>query len=246
MSALGARYPHAASASTLRSDAGRPARARAKPWYRLLYRDYRRYRASDESFFRAVFCSSGLWATAFYRVSRAVVSPIRPEWLRRLARAAISVIQKFVEIATVGIFLPLECEIGEGFYIGHHGTTILPAHGSLGENCNLAHSVTIGLAGAGEKRGAPRIGNRVFFGTQCVVAGKIDIGDDVMICAGSIVTRSIPPRAVVVGNPGRVVSFDGSFEHVVYDGMEHDPARIASLALRGKPSSLDREAPRPE
>jgi serine acetyltransferase len=57
----------------------------------------------------------------------------------------------------------------------------------------------------------------------------------VMICAGTIVTRSIPPRAVVVGNPGRVVSYDGSFDHVAYDGMENDQERLASLALRGQP-----------
>jgi serine acetyltransferase len=49
-----------------------------------------------------------------------------------------------------------------------------------------------------------------------------------MICAGSVVTRPVPPRAVVVGNPARVISFEGSFEHVVYDGMAVDPERLAS------------------
>ena len=212
----------------------------ALPWFKLLYRDYRRYVATEDPFFRAVFCSQGLWAIAFYRMSRALVLSIRPRFLRRFVRACISLTQKFVEIVTVGISLPLECEIGEGLYIGHHGTTILPAHGSLGKNCNLAHSITIGLAGVGSRRGAPQIGNRVFIGTQSVIAGKVQIGDDVMICAGTIVTRSIPPRAVVVGNPGRVVSYEGSFDYVQYDGMENDPERQASLALRGQPSTPDR------
>ncbi len=49
-----------------------------------------------------------------------------------------------------------------------------------------------------------------------------------MICAGSVVMRNVAPRAVVVGNPARVVSFDGSFDHVVYDGVEHDADRQAS------------------
>ena len=55
-----------------------------------------------------------------------------------------------------------------------------------------------------------------------------------MICAGSVVTRSVPARAVVMGNPARVVSYDGSFDYVLYDGMwKSDADRIASLAAVG-------------
>ena len=213
--------------ATTKSAVERPPR-----WYRLLYRDYRRYIASDDTAFRTVMCSQGFWAICFYRLSRAVVLSARPAPLRKLLRVVVSVAHKFLEIVTVGISIQLECEIGEGLYIGHHGTTILPAHGSLGRNCNLAHGVTIGLAGRGERRGAPRLGNRVFIGTNAVVVGKITIGDDAMICAGSVVTRPVPPRAVVVGNPARVISFDGSFEHVVYDGMEQDQERLTSQAAK--------------
>lgn len=212
-------------------------------WYQLIYRDYRRYIATEETFFRAVFCCQGFWATTVYRVCRALVFSLRPQPLRRMARVGVSILQKFIEILTLGISIPVECRIGAGLHIGHHGTTILPAHGSLGSNCNLGHSVTIGVAGQGDRRGAPRIGNRVFIGTHSVVAGKIVIGDDVMICAGTVVTRSIPPRAVVVGNPGRVVSFDGSFDYIAYDGMEQDPERLASLALRRQPSKLETAEP---
>jgi hypothetical protein len=42
----------------------------------------------------------------------------------------------------------------------------------------------------------------------------------------------VPPRAVVLGNPARVVSYEGSFDWVLYDGMDADPARRASLELR--------------
>jgi serine acetyltransferase len=61
-----------------------------------------------------------------------------------------------------------------------------------------------------------------------VIVGRIDVGEDAMICAGSVVTRPVPPRAVVVGNPARVISYEGSFEHVVYDGMHVDEERLAS------------------
>jgi serine acetyltransferase len=108
-------------------------------------------------------------------------------------------------------------------------------HGSIGRNCSVSQGVTIGLAGTGQSRGAPTLGDRVYLGPNAIVVGKISVGDDAVICAGRVVTRSVPPRAVVLGNPARVASYEGSFDYVVYDGMEADPARYA--ALRPVPSA---------
>lgn len=33
----------------------------------------------------------------------------------------------------------------------------------------------------------------------------VTIGDNVLVAAGSVVTRSVPPRTIVAGNPARVV-----------------------------------------
>src|SRR5258708_7317924 len=82
-----------------------------------------------------------------------------------------------------------------------------------------------GVAGSGDNRGAPGIGNRVFIGAHSIIVGRITVGDDAVICAGSVVTRSVPARAMVMGNPARVVSYDGSFDYIFYDGMDADPAR---------------------
>lgn len=78
---------------------------------------------------------------------------------------------------------------------------------------------------------APTVGDRVYIGPNAIVVGKITVGDDAMICAGSVVTKSVPPRAVVLGNPARVVSYSGSFDYIAYDGMENDPERIRSMQL---------------
>jgi serine O-acetyltransferase len=200
---------------------------RPPDWCMLVYRDYRRYRAADESLLTAIFLTQGFWASCVYRMSRALVGQKRGV-LHTLARIMTAAMQKAVEIVT-GILIPRECDIGEGLYIGHFGTIIFPSGGRIGCNCNIAQIVTIGIAGSGENKGVPTIGERVFIGAHSVVVGKITIGDDAMICAGSVVTRSVPPRAVVMGNPAKVVSYKGSFEYVVYDGMEQDPERRASL-----------------
>jgi len=202
---------------------------RLPAWCVLIYRDYRRYRAADESALTTVFLTQGFWATCVYRLSRAIV-PAGPGVLHTLAKTVSAALQKAVEIVT-GICIPRECEIGEGLYIGHFGTIILPSQGRIGKNCNIAHTVTLGIAGDGDRKGVPTIGDRVFIGAHSMVLGKVKVGDDAMICAGSVVTRSVPPRAVVMGNPAKVVSYKGSFEYVLYDGMELDPARQQSLEL---------------
>src|SRR5258708_23025061 len=110
--------------------------------------------------------------------------------------------------------------MGDGLYIGHYGSIILAPEARIGHNCSLAQNVTIGVAGGAEGRGAPTIGNRGFIGAHSVIVGRITIGDDVVVCAGSVVSRSGPARAGVMGNPARGVADDGSFELGSYDGLD--------------------------
>ena len=192
------------------------------PWWRHIYFDYRRYRVTADAALRTLFLTQGFWASSIYRVARAALRR------SRLLAPLVVTAQKLVEIVT-GISIPAQCEIGDGLYIGHYGSIILAPEARIGHNVSLAQNVTIGAAGGGDDRGAPTIGNRVFIGAHSVVVGRIIIGDDAVVCAGSVVNRSVPARAVVMGNPARVVSYDGSFDYVYYDGMDVDPARRASL-----------------
>ena len=196
------------------------------PWWRHISCDFRRYRVTADAALRTIFLTQGFWASCVYRISRAAVQRTGP--LGWLARPLAAIAQKLLEVVT-GISIPPQCEIGDGLYIGHYGSIILAPEARIGHNCSLAQNVTIGVAGGGEGRGAPTIGNRVFIGAHSVIVGRITIGDDAVVCAASVVSRSVPARAVVMGNPARVVSYDGSFDYVLYDGMDVDPARRASL-----------------
>jgi serine O-acetyltransferase len=216
---------------------GKPAARRRVPlphWMRLLYRDYRRYRAEGRSPVATVLLTQGFWASCVYRSSHAISEGLPAGALRSLAKMVAAVLQKWVEILT-GICIPRDCILGGGLYLPTFGPIIL-GWGPIGENCTIEQSVTLGVAGRGEERGRPIIGNRVFIGAGSLVVGKITVGDDACIFPGSVVTRSVPARAVVMGYPAKVVSFDGSFDWITYDGMEHDAARRASLELRGRAS----------
>lgn len=53
--------------------------------------------------------------------------------------------------------------------------------------------------------GKIKIGNNVWFGQHVTILKGVTIGDDVIIGAGSIVSKSIPSNSVAVGSPAKVI-----------------------------------------
>jgi maltose O-acetyltransferase len=50
-----------------------------------------------------------------------------------------------------------------------------------------------------------RIGHRVWVGSNSVVLAGSDIGDNVIVSAGSVVSGSVAPNSIVLGNPAKVI-----------------------------------------
>ena len=57
----------------------------------------------------------------------------------------------------------------------------------------------------GKSNGKVEIGNAVWIGDSVIVLPNVKIGDGAVIGAGSVVTKSIPPFSVAVGNPAHVI-----------------------------------------
>lgn len=51
------------------------------------------------------------------------------------------------------------------------------------------------------------VGDDVAIGANCTILCGLTIGEGALIGAGSVVTRDIPPMAMAVGNPARVVKY---------------------------------------
>ncbi|TJY61954.1 hypothetical protein E4T66_06835 [Sinimarinibacterium sp. CAU 1509] len=104
--------------------------------------------------------------------------------------------------------LPAATKIGQRLIIDHGFALVVNKHVSIGDDCRLRHCVTIGckVNADGSQGASPRIGNRVDVGAGAIIIGDIVIGDDVVIGAGAVVTKTVPPGAVVVGNPARVIT----------------------------------------
>ncbi len=222
----------AAAAYDRLSPAGSGRRLSSAGLVGMLYRDYRRHRATGaRNVVAVVLLTQGYWATAVYRVSHWAKERLRVAGLRGLVNAGCLLLQKLVEVMT-GISIPAGCEIGAGLYIGHFGGIVIDVGSRVGQNCNLSQGVTLGVGGRGELEGAPVLGDRVHVGVNAVVLGKITIGDDAVIGPGAVVMSSVPACGVAMGNPARVVGDLGSFEFVIYDDMESDPDRKRALQRR--------------
>lgn len=52
-----------------------------------------------------------------------------------------------------------------------------------------------------------KIGNDVWIGTRAIILGGVSIGNGAVVGAGAIVTKDVPPYAIVVGIPASVIRY---------------------------------------
>ena len=106
-------------------------------------------------------------------------------------------------------------EIGENFY-SNHNLVILDANKVvfgdnvfIGPNCGFytaGHPLDAETRNKGLEYAKPiRVGNDVWFGGNVVVLPGVKIGNNVVIGAGSVVTKDIPENSIAVGNPCKVI-----------------------------------------
>lgn len=113
-----------------------------------------------------------------------------------------------------GISIPFSVDIGPGFYIGHFGGIFINSRCKIGKNCNMSHGVTLGITMRGKNKGCPTIGDDVYIGPGAKIIGLVKVGNRAAIGANCVVTKDVPDNAVVVGVPGKIISFEGSEGYV--------------------------------
>jgi putative colanic acid biosynthesis acetyltransferase WcaB len=108
----------------------------------------------------------------------------------------------------LGIELRFRTRVGPRLRLFHGQGLVVHEKTVIGANCTLRQSTTIGnkTLADGSEGAAPIIGNGVDIGANAVILGGITIGDGAVIGAGAVVLKDVPARAVVAGNPARVIS----------------------------------------
>jgi acetyltransferase-like isoleucine patch superfamily enzyme len=65
----------------------------------------------------------------------------------------------------------------------------------------------IGIKGHPKSNGDVRIGNDVWWGGYSTVMSGVNIGDGAVIAACAVVTKDVPPYAIVGGNPAKLIRY---------------------------------------
>lgn len=134
----------------------------------------------------------------------------RPKLLRILFDP-LYVLLDFVVQVLWGIEIPRGAKVGPGLYIGHYGGITVSSQAVIGRDCNLSQNITIGVSGAGAKRGAPTIGDNVYIAPGARLFGKIAIGNNVKIGANAVIHKDLPDNAIAVLDPGfKIISYAGN------------------------------------
>jgi len=104
-----------------------------------------------------------------------------------------------------GIEIHPAAQIGRRFFIDHGAGVVIGETSEIGNDVLVYQGVVLGGTTLEKKKRHPTIGNNVVMGTGVVALGAITIGDGARIGSGSVVIKSVPPSATVVGIPGRIV-----------------------------------------
>jgi len=105
--------------------------------------------------------------------------------------------------------------VGENFYMNFDCVILDVCEVRIGDNCLVGPGVHIYTAthplhpqerNTGLEYGKPvRIGHNVWIGGRAVINPGVNIGDNVVIASGAVVTKDVPSNVIVGGNPAKII-----------------------------------------
>jgi acetyltransferase-like isoleucine patch superfamily enzyme len=169
--------------------------------------------------FRSVYLFYGFSSNLMYMFllkkigSRSFIHPLAS--LRNHKQISIGdnvVINKNVTIWVGSLTLGNNIQINPNTCI--YGRVIIGSNVMIAPNCMIAsgnHGMEITgepmIAQKSTSKGPIRIGDDVWIASNSVLLDGVNVGNGAIVGAGSVVTKDVPPMAVVVGNPARVISY---------------------------------------
>ncbi len=185
--------------------------------FKTLREDVRTVFARDpaaRSKLEVLLCYPGLHALWLHRIAH---------WLwRHRFRLPARLISHWARFLT-GIEIHPNAVIGKRFFIDHGAGVVIGETAEIGDDVLIYQGVVLGGTTLEKKKRHPTIGNKVVVGSAAILLGPITVGEGARIGANSVVVRSVPPGAIVVGVPGRVVGGRGEPAMDLEHGRLPDP-----------------------
>jgi len=106
--------------------------------------------------------------------------------------------------ALTGIEIHPGATIGRRVFIDHGSGVVIGETAEIGDDVLIYMGVVLGGTALERTKRHPTIEDNVIIGSGASVLGPITVGRGAKIGAGSVVVRSVPAGATVVGVPGRI------------------------------------------
>lgn len=132
----------------------------------------------------------------------------------------------YIELPFHANFGGAHCHFGKNVYANFNLTLVDDTHIYVGDDSMFAPNVVVATAGhpldpalrqRGYQYNSPvHIGRNCWIGTGVLIMPGVTIGDNVVIGAGSVVTKDIPSNMLAFGNPCRVQREIGEHDRAFY------------------------------
>lgn len=129
---------------------------------------------------------------------------------------------------------------GQNNFISYHGKLTIKKFSVISSGCTIvpgSHRLTVGVPfflsttnHVNDDEGDITIDEDCWIGTGCILLPKCHIGRGAVVGAGSVVKKDVPPYAVVVGSPARIIAVKFSFEQVLkHEAILYPPEERFSI-----------------
>ncbi len=108
-----------------------------------------------------------------------------------------------------GIELPYSVKLGRRVVFEHQHGIVVHGATEIGDDCIIRQGVTLGIRSLKRLTEAPVLGRGVNVGAGAKIIGPVKVGDGADIGANAVVLKDVPPGALAIGVPARVVPRNG-------------------------------------
>lgn len=144
-----------------------------------------------------VFVGRSVRAVYIYRIS---------SWFYKIKMKPIGSLFWSLNVALHSIEISPLAKIGKNFNISHTVGTVIGDGVLIGNGVEVYQNVTLGAKKTKVGSEYPRIGDNVTIYPGSIIIGGVNIGNDVVIGANSVVLSDVPSGCTVVGTPAKIIS----------------------------------------
>ncbi len=144
----------------------------------------------------SLFFFKGYQALQGYRLAHAL-------WIANRQPLALFIQSRMSEVYAIDIHPA--AQIGAGITLDHATGIVIGETAIIGDDVLMLHNVTLGTREFTKGDRHPVVGSRVVIGAGAKILGRITIGDDATVAAGSLVIEPVPAGATVAGVPARIL-----------------------------------------